>query len=102
MVTGRANDTPVVRVGPVDTIRNTGPTAQLYRWAPVLLVVSIAARLAWTYLVPNGANFVDLHVYVGGAEALEHPGALYDYVYSEQTPDFPLPFTYPPFAAWWP
>jgi alpha-1,2-mannosyltransferase len=67
--------------------------------APWLLVVSIAARLAWTYLVPNGANFVDLHVYVGGAGALDHPGTLYDYVYADQTPDFPLPFTYPPFAA---
>lgn len=62
-------------------------------------MVSIAARLAWTYLVPNGANFVDLHVYVGGAGTLDQPGALYDYVYAEQTPDFPLPFTYPPFAA---
>lgn len=67
--------------------------------APVLLVLSIAARLAWTYLVANGANFVDLHVYVGGAAALDHPGTLYDYVYADQTPDFPLPFTYPPFAA---
>ncbi|OKH63088.1 mannosyltransferase [Mycolicibacterium goodii] len=65
----------------------------------MLLVVSILARLAWTYLVPNGANFVDLHVYVGGADALDGPGALYDYVYADQTPDFPLPFTYPPFAA---
>jgi alpha-1,2-mannosyltransferase len=63
------------------------------------LALSIAARFAWTYLVPNGANFVDLHVYVGGAGALDHPGALYDYVYADQTPDFPLPFTYPPFAA---
>ena len=27
------------------------------------------------------------------------PGTLYDYVYADQTPDFPLPFTYPPFAA---
>ena len=67
--------------------------------APVLLVASIAARLAWTYLVPNGANFVDLHVYVGGAGTLDQPGTLYDYVYGDQTPDFPLPFTYPPFAA---
>ncbi|KMO67279.1 Polyprenol-phosphate-mannose-dependent alpha-(1-2)-phosphatidylinositol pentamannoside mannosyltransferase [Mycolicibacterium chlorophenolicum] len=65
----------------------------------MLLVLSIGARLAWTYLLPNGANFVDLHVYVGGAAALDHPGALYDYVYADQTPDFPLPFTYPPFAA---
>ncbi|HEX9834746.1 MAG TPA: glycosyltransferase 87 family protein, partial [Mycobacterium sp.] len=67
--------------------------------APILLVISILARLAWTYLVPNGANFVDLHVYVGGAGTLEDPGSLYDYVYADQTPDFPLPFTYPPFAA---
>ena len=94
--TGRIS---VDRVGPVNTDRYASPTAQLYRWAPLLLVLSILARLAWTYLVPNGANFVDLHVYVGGADTLETPGALYDYVYAEQTPDFPLPFTYPPFAA---
>lgn len=73
--------------------------ARLAAAAPVLLVLSIAARFAWTYLVPNGANFVDLHVYVGGAGTLDQPGALYDYVYADQTPDFPLPFTYPPFAA---
>ncbi|MCV7064087.1 DUF2029 domain-containing protein, partial [Mycolicibacterium vaccae] len=42
---------------------------------------------------------VDLHVYIGGAAALDHPGTLYSYVYGDQTPDFPLPFTYPPFAA---
>jgi len=67
--------------------------------APALLIVSIGARLAWTYLVPNGANFVDLHVYLGGAAAIDHPGTLYSYAYADQTPDFPLPFTYPPFAA---
>jgi len=67
--------------------------------APLLLAVSVAARLAWTYLAPNGANFVDLHVYLGGAAAIDHPGTLYSYVYADQTPDFPLPFTYPPFAA---
>jgi len=75
------------------------PAARLTAAAPALLILSIATRLAWTYLVPNGANFVDLHVYLGGAAALDQPGTLYDYVYSEQTPDFPLPFTYPPFAA---
>jgi alpha-1,2-mannosyltransferase len=73
--------------------------ARLAAAAPILLVISIVARLAWTYLAPNGANFVDLHVYVGGAGTLERPGTLYDYVYADQTPDFPLPFTYPPFAA---
>ncbi len=67
--------------------------------APWLLLVSITARLALTYLVPHGANFVDLHVYVGGAATLSNGGTLYDYVYADQTPDFPLPFTYPPFAA---
>jgi len=73
--------------------------ARLSAAAPLLLIASIAARLAWTYLVPTGANFVDLHVYVGGAATLGRPGELYDYVYADQTPDFPLPFTYPPFAA---
>lgn len=63
------------------------------------LVISIAARLAWTYLVPHGTNVVDLHVYLESAAALTHPGGLYSYVYAEHTPDFPLPFTYPPFAA---
>ncbi|ORW63664.1 mannosyltransferase [Mycolicibacter senuensis] len=67
--------------------------------APLLLAVSIVARIAWTYLTPHGANFVDLHVYISGAAALGQPGELYDYVYADQTPDFPLPFTYPPFAA---
>nr|WP_234784645.1 mannosyltransferase [Mycolicibacter heraklionensis] len=91
---------------PVDTTLNTGATpparsltTRLTAWAPVLLAISIAARLAWTYLTPHGANFVDLHVYISGAAALAQPGALYDYVYADQTPDFPLPFTYPPFAA---
>lgn len=82
---------------------NTAPamsgTGRSARLAPVLLLASVVARLAWTYLVPNGANFVDLHVYLGGAAALDDPGTLYSYVYAEQTPDFPLPFTYPPFAA---
>lgn len=71
----------------------------LTRFAPGVLALSVGARLAWTYLVPNGANLVDLHVYLGGAAALDQPGTLYSFVYADQTPDFPLPFTYPPFAA---
>jgi alpha-1,2-mannosyltransferase len=66
---------------------------------PLLLALSVAARLAWTYLAPNGANFVDLHVYVGGAATIGTGHPLYEFVYADQTPDFPLPFTYPPFAA---
>ena len=46
------------------------------RTAALVLALSVAARLAWTYLVPNGANFVDLHVYLGGAAALDQPGTL--------------------------
>jgi alpha-1,2-mannosyltransferase len=97
----RRDTVTVARVGRIDTTTATAPRtpARLAAAAPVLLALSIAARIAWTYLVPNGANFVDLHVYVGGAGALDHRGTLYDYVYADQTPDFPLPFTYPPFAA---
>lgn len=96
----------LAKVGRIDTISaavaapNTRRLASLLQAAaPMLLVASIAARLAWTYLAPNGANFVDLHVYLGGSAAIDHPGSLYSYVYADQTPDFPLPFTYPPFAA---
>ena len=94
---------PFDKVVPVDTTFETPAarslTNRLTAWVPLLLAVSIAARLAWTYLTPHGANFVDLHVYIHGAAALAQPGTLYDYVYADQTPDFPLPFTYPPFAA---
>ncbi|MEV3902193.1 mannosyltransferase [Mycobacterium sp. NPDC050551] len=86
---------PAARPGP----KHRPLATRLAVAAPVLLVLSVAARFAWTYLAANGANFVDLHVYVGGAGALDRPGTLYDYVYADQTPDFPLPFTYPPFAA---
>lgn len=68
------------------------------RWAPLLLALSVLARLLWAVLTPNGTNFVDLHVYVDGSAALLR-GDLYGFTYSEETPDFPLPFTYPPFAA---
>lgn len=60
-------------------------------------------RLAWAYLTPHGADLVDLHVYVSGPATLGH-GNLYEFTYPDKTPDFPLPFTYPPFAAvvFWP
>ncbi|MEG8178443.1 mannosyltransferase [Nocardia terpenica] len=68
------------------------------RVALALLAVSVLIRLLWMLLAPNGMNLVDLHVYVGGGANLGS-GHLYDFTYSEKTPDFPLPFTYPPFAA---
>lgn len=70
----------------------------LVRWAPLLLAISVLGRMAWTLLSVNGMNLVDLHVYVDGSAALLRDD-LYDFTYSEETPDFPLPFTYPPFAA---
>ena len=66
--------------------------------APYLLLLSVAARLAVTYLMPNGTNFIDLHVYVDGAATIDD-GGLYDFVYHPRVPPLPLQFTYPPFAA---
>ncbi|MFF0491597.1 mannosyltransferase [Nocardia sp. NPDC004068] len=67
------------------------------RLAVAALGLSVLIRLLWM-ATPNGMNLVDLHVYVGGAADLG-TGHLYDFTYAEKTPDFPLPFTYPPFAA---
>ena len=55
-------------------------------------------RFAVTYLVPNGSNFIDLHVYVEGAAAVDR-GELYGFTYNPPAPPLPLQFTYPPFAA---
>lgn len=66
--------------------------------APYLLALSLLARFGVTYLVPNGTNFIDLHVYVDGAAAMAH-GGLYDFVYRPAIPPIPLQFTYPPFAG---
>lgn len=67
------------------------------------LGLSVLARMLWMLLSRNGMNLVDLHVYVNGAASLG-TGHLYDYTYADKTPDFPLPFTYPTFAAvvFWP
>ncbi len=67
-------------------------------WCAALLALSVVVRIAWGFITPNGMNLVDLHVYVDGSAALLQ-GDLYGFTYSEDTPDFPLPFTYPPFAA---
>lgn len=88
--------TPTTAVRPARPVPRV--PAYLLRSAPYLLAVSVLVRLGWMLLTPNGMNLVDLHVYVDGAAALAD-GHLYDYTYSEHTPDFPLPFTYPPFAA---
>lgn len=68
------------------------------RLAAAALGISVLARLVWVLFLPNGMNFVDLHVYVDGS-ANFGSGHLYEFTDASQTPDFPLPFTYPPFAA---
>jgi alpha-1,2-mannosyltransferase len=65
---------------------------------PYLLAATLLFRIVWTFFTANGMNWVDLHVYVDGSASLVG-GDLYRFVYADQTPDFPLPFTYPPFAA---
>jgi alpha-1,2-mannosyltransferase len=95
-----------VRVVHIDTTSAAAAATTTHRRAislnaagPVLFLLSVAGRFALTYLAPHGANFVDLHVYVYGAATIDHVGSLYHYTYADQTPNFPLPFTYPPFAA---
>jgi alpha-1,2-mannosyltransferase len=65
--------------------------------APWLLALSLAGHFLLTAL-DDVQSVVDLRVYVYGAPHLLS-GDLYDFTYDEFTPDFPLPFTYPPFAA---
>ncbi|WP_309224671.1 mannosyltransferase [Mycolicibacterium sp. CBMA 234] len=77
------------------TLRNAPD--RLRQLAPAVLLVSAATLLALT--TPSQPNLVDFHVYVLGGSALEHPGTLYTFAYSGQSPTQPLPFVYPPFAA---
>lgn len=75
--------------------------ARLVALAPIVLAVSVIARLASTmiYYFVAGDGFFDLHVYVIGGAALDHPGTLYDVFYIDPTKGETLPFTYPTFAA---
>ncbi|WP_309226884.1 MULTISPECIES: mannosyltransferase [unclassified Mycolicibacterium] len=70
---------------------------RLRQLAPAVLLVSAAMLMALT--IPSQPDLVDFHVYVLGGSALEHPGTLYTFAYSTQSPTQPLPFVYPPFAA---
>ncbi|RKT54639.1 glycosyltransferase 87 family protein [Saccharothrix australiensis] len=80
------------------------PRASLAAWerrlaalAPWLLVVSALVR-AWTIVTGFGNETIDLYVYWALA-----PHVLTDDLYQvtspNSPPDFPLPFTYPPFGA---
>ncbi|MFI9009014.1 glycosyltransferase 87 family protein [Actinosynnema sp. NPDC053489] len=71
------------------------------RWlltaAPVLLVVSALGR-TWTIVTGFGNETIDLYVYWALAPHVLS-GDLYDVTSPNSPPDFPLPFTYPPFGA---
>ncbi|WP_328290904.1 mannosyltransferase [Nocardia aurantiaca] len=69
-----------------------------FRLAAAALGVSVLVRLLWALFWPGDLILVDLHVYVEGAANLFR-GNLYDWTDSSRSPQFPLPFTYPPFAA---
>lgn len=91
----------VSKVGPISAApASTGatPRSRFVVVAPYLLALSLLARFGVTYLMPNGTNFIDLHVYVDGAAAMSR-GGLYDFVYHPAIPPIPLQFTYPPFAG---
>ncbi len=68
----------------------------MLRFAPLLLCLSVGVH-AWTLGSPADWQMIDLKVYWSLA-----PNLLADRLYSVTMPftaDFPLPFTYPPFAA---
>jgi alpha-1,2-mannosyltransferase len=65
--------------------------------APLLLVASAAVLLCVS--IPSPPHLIDFHVYVLGGSALDRPETLYSFAYADQSPDAPLPFVYPPFAA---
>ncbi|GAB2506306.1 mannosyltransferase [Nocardia heshunensis] len=66
--------------------------------ASAALSISILLRLWWALFFPSNLILVDLHVYVEGSANL-FSGNLYEWTDSSRSPQFPLPFTYPPFAA---
>jgi len=85
-----------------ETVTRVRPAfARLETLAPILLAVSVIVRLASTMgaYVVTGDFFFDLHVYVIGGAALNHPGTLYDVFYVDPVKGEHLAFTYPTFAA---
>jgi alpha-1,2-mannosyltransferase len=67
------------------------------RAAAIALAVSLAAHFA-LQLVPKTTTMIDLRVYRHAPPGL-FEGTLYNFRLGEFSEQFPLPFTYPPFAA---
>jgi alpha-1,2-mannosyltransferase len=71
--------------------------ARILTVAPWLLAASLLIQFALV-AVQSKMTMVDLMVYRNGSPFLLH-GTLYDWHLAHFSPQFPLPFTYPPFAA---
>lgn len=81
------------------TSADGGPASGLRRVALPLFLVAIGARVVWILAGQHNFNFVDLRVYYEAAQRVTADGGLYDFALRDYTPQQPLPFTYPPFAA---
>jgi alpha-1,2-mannosyltransferase len=79
----------------VARLHAVGPRAD--RLAALALAVSLAAHFT-LQLVPKTTTMIDLRVYRHAPPGL-FDGTLYDFRLGEFSDQFPLPFTYPPFAA---
>ncbi|NMD56516.1 MULTISPECIES: glycosyltransferase 87 family protein [Tsukamurella] len=81
------------------TSADGGPASGLRRVALPLFLVALGARIIWILAGQHNFNFVDLRVYYEAAQRVTADGGLYDFALRDYTPQQPLPFTYPPFAA---
>lgn len=81
------------------TSADGGPASGLRRIALPLFVAALGARIVWILAGQHNFNFVDLRVYYEAAQRVTTDGGLYDFALRDYTPQQPLPFTYPPFAA---
>ncbi|TWS18188.1 DUF2029 domain-containing protein [Tsukamurella asaccharolytica] len=81
------------------TSADGGRSSGLRSVALPLFVVALGARIVWILAGQHNFNFVDLRVYYEAAQRVTADGGLYDFALRDYTPQQPLPFTYPPFAA---
>lgn len=81
----------------VGTRRYIFPARRADRLATAALAVSLTAHFALQF-VPKTTTMIDLRVYRHAPPGL-FSGTLYDFRLGEFSEQFPLPFTYPPFAA---
>jgi alpha-1,2-mannosyltransferase len=79
------------------TVNVRAVEARILAVAPWLLAASLLIQFALV-AVQSKMTMVDLMVYRNGSPFLLH-GTLYDWHLVHFSPQFPLPFTYPPFAA---